>query len=572
MPDTTAITTKGGSIIFEPASTFFQFIHMRYFGGEGFEVPEDEIISVRHLPMVYFPELEMERKIASSLVEAALDPENKSVNKQSSTAKGSVKKDWKAGRFDQGYLEIVLSDERLAEQRFFATFYNETSNTIEWSPAIANRDFPHIATSNARIVNQEYKRVYSEMLHDHISNYVQGKQHHREQVLGMKTMKNQEKLSTIVDKREEKKSSFSRLFDGFRGTGNKHNNNNQENKINICVPVGNEMDGQKQIWLQQIEHMNKKNFNFIFFMTFDPTPIQSRNNAKEEMITQTLDPMTLSKETMTSQTSFYRYFMNLIDKDMKGSGKTNIILSDNHANGYAIPESEIYDSPINTTETVVDPNTGMTTTIVKTTNLGSIWRYNMTAVYEYTHQRYLHANGDVNAMTPTWCRTLYQYSVDDWSKHECDALTVANHKGYSADVSLIDVANYMNIPIIAELTNLHIHPDTTPDVIIAPSHHSLFHESVQEVFQQMTTQSGYKPLGLVISPSVDVMKYDPQKYRTEGPKIPAKSCEVFSPLGTVRQQVPYEVFMNGFYKHRPCVLIGFSARLVPGKLIIIDIV
>jgi len=110
----------------------------------------------------------------------------------------------------------------------------------------------------------------------------------------------------------------------------------------------------------------------------------------------------------------------------------------------------------------------------------------------------------------------------------------------------------LDIPSIAELVNVHLHPEIVPTVIVGPSHFAIEHKSVADVLLANKTATS----AVIISPGVDLEQFDPlrvEKNTKFDEIISAKLCGDLSYASSDR---------FGFI---PCVLIGYIGRLEPEK-------
>lgn len=297
----------------------------------------------------------------------------------------------------------------------------------------------------------------------------------------------------------------------------KHRQVADRRKINICIFGSGNMDGQKRIWLQQAESLDQSKFQFIWLLA----------HGDGSGVT----------DLKTKTTSIY-YHLNRLPQ---------IKVSNNTSNGYALSFEKLNEIP----------NDSFVTAAM-------VWEYNTTKLYQYIHQRFERANGDIERLSPPFVRDFYQTFVDMFETNKCDIAVYGNARGYNTDVFINDAARYLRIPTVTELLNLYLEPDILPDAIIAPSHHSLLHESIQGPIATKVKETGIKPLGFVIAPSMDPDHFNPEPFRLHVPFIPPKNCDV-SMTDAFRTKITQEDFNNAFYKHAPCVLIGFVARISGGK-------
>lgn len=232
--------------------------------------------------------------------------------------------------------------------------------------------------------------------------------------------------------------------------------------INICIWGSNSLDGQKRIWIEQIEQMNKTIFNFTWILS--------------------------------------RYED---DSDYKKSHETIDILN-------GISFTNIIESPFNMISLSIDsleedPNDG-SETISKT------WDNNPDNVFKYAADRLRLFNFNLTLVRPLWIKHLYTIILDLFIDLQCDIVVYGNNRGFTSDVFITDSARLLNIPTVSELMNLYPHPYIIPSVFVGPSQYSIEHETVTEAIEQFLllpyTQS-WNNSRIVISPSVDTNLFDP---------------------------------------------------------------
>ena len=96
-------------------------------------------------------------------------------------------------------------------------------------------------------------------------------------------------------------------------------------------------------------------------------------------------------------------------------------------------------------------------------------------LYRFAHDRLRLANFSVELLTPRWCRAIFDSVTDLLRRQRCDVLVFGNSRGFSSNVILTDAARLLGLPAVAELVNLHLHPDIVPSVLVAPSTFALTH-------------------------------------------------------------------------------------------------
>jgi hypothetical protein len=376
----------------------------------------------------------------------------------------------------ESYLEVVFSDEELAKQRHFVRDYSSYVSQLQQTSSSQGLNRQQLAERTGRRVANEIDVWENEMT----------------------TYFNQ-RLAISISKPKRRLPA-------------------NRNKINICIFGNSNMDGQKRIWLQQAESLNRDKFQFIWLMA---------------------DGVSSNKVSSNNSNSIYYHLQRL----------PHIKVSNNTSNGYQLSFESLNEIP----------NDSFVTAAM-------VWEYNTTKLYQYMHNRYERANGDFEKISPPFVKSFYQSFVDMFITNDCDIAVYGNARGYNTDVFINDAARYLRIPTVTELLNLFLEADILPDAIIAPSHHSLLHESIQGPIEKKVKETGLRPMGFVIAPSMDPDHFNPEPYRLQTPLLPPKNCEV--EIGdSFRTRISLEDFQNSFYKHSPCVLIGFVARISGGIIL-----
>lgn len=294
----------------------------------------------------------------------------------------------------------------------------------------------------------------------------------------------------------------------------------QQRSIHICIWSGTIMDGQKMIWLQQVQQMDATRFSFTFIIT----------RAGEE------DAVKKTSRTLDSYLT----------------PQANLRVINSTLDSRSISTDELLSIPNDNSNDV---------------SCAEYWQQNYTRLLEYMHRRFQYAKS-IDQIQPLWVRDVYQRTRDSLLAEKCDILVYGNARGYSPDIMFTDVGTQMKIPMITELLNLHLSPDILPDVIVAPSESSLQHKTIQSPIQIAYDRSvisnkhtAVKPIGVVIQPSVDFNHFNRRRFdanmiqTTRAMQCGVSNVEVL-PTGE-----------SGYWtsKHRPCILIGIVCRLAAGK-------
>lgn len=179
------------------------------------------------------------------------------------------------------------------------------------------------------------------------------------------------------------------------------------------------------------------------------------------------------------------------------------------------------------------------------------------------------ANYSIDNVKPLWCRQFYTILRDSLPALKCSAIAYGNERGFSADVLVTDTARILGIPTAAELLNLYVHQDVLPTVLVAPSTFAVEHSSIQSVLNVSYSvpsprkMGGSHPFAVVIPPPVPVDRFDPNRFSSNG--VVSRSYakkEIYAHPGC---QVQGDVLFDKIGNHiKPCIVIGFVARLAPG--------
>jgi hypothetical protein len=283
-----------------------------------------------------------------------------------------------------------------------------------------------------------------------------------------------------------------------------------DNTIEVCIFAGPKMDGQKQIWSQQSRHLSHRGFHFTWLVYLQPN-VTLEDQAASNPVVQHL--LTLLPTITVSPNPAIQLDLSMLNED-PGDGRGPAAL---------------------------------------------IWRGAVADLYMYAHDSLIAAEYVVDRVQPSWCRVLFEQARRTLLEHRCDIAVYGNQGGFGSDVGLIHTARALGIPTVAEMMNLHLHPRMVPAAVVAPSTFVLEHTDIAAVLEQdlitgTAAATGKQVKGVVIPPSIDSALFDPARFRR--------------PEGKHRED-PGSV---GVYAHPgcrggslPCIVVGFVARLSPGK-------
>jgi hypothetical protein len=277
---------------------------------------------------------------------------------------------------------------------------------------------------------------------------------------------------------------------GEYGSGVSSGGENIRSPMNICLFNGVTLDGQKQIWRQQSLHMDPARFRFVWLL--------AEGEAEDPTV---------------------HYIADL--KEVVRGVNPNLVVT----------VAELREAP----------NDGSPAAAAS-------WAGNSTHLFLYAHERLVAAEFRIEDVSPTWCKRFYDVMRNAMVSHGCQVVVYGNTQGFSSDVVVTDTARVLGLPTVAELLNLHLHPLVLPDVVVAPSHYALQHESVHNVIQE----NGIR--GVVIPPSVDSQLFS--RHAVHADKV------YRHPACSPVLQLP--VRPESVSAHWPCAVIGFVARLSPG--------
>eukprot|EP01032_Pedospumella_encystans_P009095 gene9095-10738_t len=182
---------------------------------------------------------------------------------------------------------------------------------------------------------------------------------------------------------------------------------------------GNTIGGLRSVWLQQSEYMDSNRFAFTWLLATETTTQQSPP----------------SKYTLRSA------LRNLHNFDQ------NVFILDTA--GFALQLNDLHEIPTDGSPAAV-----------------YMWAGNTTNLYLYAHQRWVVANRDIDAMSPPWCKRMYENMRFSLLSAGCKVAVYGNDRHFGSNVVIIDTARALNITSVGELSNHFVHPLTVPDVLV----------------------------------------------------------------------------------------------------------
>ena len=225
-----------------------------------------------------------------------------------------------------------------------------------------------------------------------------------------------------------------------------HDDNNDVDsgkKLNVCIFSNNVMDGQKTIWLQQSQYMYQydNSIRFTWFLDiYDENPVM----------------LALLKISNRSGSSF------------------NSSINDNYRDNYNHTPISIKQGPVLTLsqhDLHAKPDDGREAVI-------NIWNNNITIVYKYIYDSLIIANGNINQVTPLWCREFYLLLSNEFINEDCSVVVYGNPRHFNIYSLVISVADTLHIPSITELCNHYLNEYMIPDAIVSPSIHAIEHDGL----------------------------------------------------------------------------------------------
>ena len=296
-------------------------------------------------------------------------------------------------------------------------------------------------------------------------------------------------------------------------------------KINVCIWASVEPDGQKRIYLDQMQDLSS-DFQFTYFLSSE-SPLTS------EDIKRPLNDIEEKLRVLSQNNDPSRPLVFVVQSPMSGNNINMKDLAEHPTDGSQI----------------IDQNSSGDD------------------VLRYLAKRFDAAGGNIDNITPSWSRNPYVIIRDAFRSHKCDISVHGNNRAFSADFLISSAARSVGIPSVAELLNLYVGGDGLPDVLVGPSEYSIQHNSVSWlrnlrhkngtcVHKPSNISAEQAPIGLdfhrhecgpataVVAPAVDINFFQPDRIYKDPPVLFADSsaCPI-----------------DG------CPLIGFMARLATEK-------
>eukprot|EP00605_Chrysophyceae_sp_TOSAG23-4_P000668 GSChrysophyteH1.ASY1.ANO1.750.1 assembled CDS len=311
-----------------------------------------------------------------------------------------------------------------------------------------------------------------------------------------------------------------------------------DDKVHVCIWASNVLDGQKRIFLQQISNL-PEGFTFTYFMA-SPSLATSQEN------------LTLSQ--LQTMNDLERNLYELSRQPAK-TGRRRI----------QVVDSPTMDMRIDSSFWVVPPDDGA----VPLSGTES-----EEEVLQYMAARLQAANGKIDSISPEWVKSPYKALRSAMLEHQCDVSVHGNVRGTSPDSFLIGAARELGIPTVAELLNLYVDADSSPDLLIAPSLYAMEHESVKWLRDAKMADStctafaGVRVVPDSFSSGIDELSLDVRRFEC-GPVTTIVTPAVDLSAFTLRKEITSELidahFRDCYEQKQECKVVGFMARLSTEK-------
>ena len=283
----------------------------------------------------------------------------------------------------------------------------------------------------------------------------------------------------------------------------------------LCIWGTFKMDGQKNIFLKQLQYLDRTKFAFTWVAAEWPAEVAKGSDSEESK--QHADLRSRLSTMSHVKVVYSPYATHAI----------NVKQVDEHTEGGDVP-------------------------------LSSTFQKNESLMHEYISSRFRLSNGDIDNISPPWVKTLYTLMRTHLRDEMCDIVVYGNSRGLSSNMLITDTARALGIPTVSELLNLFVNPDTMPRAVVGPSMYSIEHERESFTKSKMTytdntrrseqcTKETDEVLSVIIPPSVDIDRFDPDKIEEED--------IVYHPHCTRGQRI----------STGDCFTIGFVARLSAEK-------
>lgn len=259
----------------------------------------------------------------------------------------------------------------------------------------------------------------------------------------------------LSDKRRSRKERYKRTLpssaSGIKDVSGGEKVN--DDPIHICIWGSNKLDGQKSIWINQVQHLTKHSsstaYNFTWILTSNSSGVGTLK--------------VLSELTSPPQ-----------------------IISSPFEN-FGINKEDLFQSPGDGTPPFFE-----------------LWDGSAERITEYILQRLaVTRNGVFEETTPKWVNQFLVGTREKIRSINCGIMVYGSNRGFSNDALIVIMGAALNIPTVSELLNLFADPDNLPNAIIGPSHYAVYHESIAPL---LPPESGVRVE--VISPGIDIDRFD----------------------------------------------------------------
>lgn len=218
----------------------------------------------------------------------------------------------------------------------------------------------------------------------------------------------------------------------------------------VCFWGPGILDGQRRIWLNQMKHLNPKEFRFTYIVT---RPGEKLRNGQD------------------------------VDDILESYSNVEVI-----------------ESPFNNGSTLYIPP--------ELIEADGAPKQGTSEFYEYVSNRLKMVQYRVRQISPAWVRNVYYIMLNVVQPIFCDLLVFGSEREKANDILLTDMAKILGYPSISELQNLFPSPAVTPTYVIGPSEYAIDHKSVNEMIDYVKTKGDKVPKRYVISPGVDLKLFN----------------------------------------------------------------
>lgn len=279
-----------------------------------------------------------------------------------------------------------------------------------------------------------------------------------------------------------------------------------EKSVRVCLWTSSNMDGQKRIWLRQMDHLSLPPYSgdagagagqtplkFVVFLTSesnvapdvdDPVQVQAYERLVREYRSQ--------EKGGGGMAALSEYERRLLDFKLGGSDHVEVVRAPTL--GATISRDRI-----------TEPIDGQPSPLAYDASVESVLRFVQQRFRAHTRDARadgsFHDNGEkggnntvlgprrLDTLEPVWVREIYQRMVTLFEENRCSVSVHGNLRGFNADFLITDTARYLSIPTVSELLNLFPDPDTASDVVVGPSWYSLEHESMRRLRDGVVSES-----------------------------------------------------------------------------------